>query len=665
MGQLEASNDEEDGDYNVDEKMRSAALTQQGIKKMEKMLGLENIYTSGGARLVHHIEQALKANVLFKRDKDYVVKDDEIIIVDEFTGRMMHGRRYSEGLHQAIEAKEGVKVQRESQTLATITFQNYFRLYNKLAGMTGTALTEAEEFSKIYNLEVVSIPTNKLMIRQDLNDSIYKNEDGKYKAVIREIKARREKGQPVLVGTIAIEKNEYFSELLDREGIPHQVLNAKQHEKEAQIIAQAGRVGTVTIATNMAGRGVDIILGGNPPDAEEAKKVRELGGLHIIGTERHESRRIDNQLRGRAGRQGDPGSSQFFVSMDDELMRIFGSERMKNVMNKLGVPDDMPIENKIISKSIESAQGKVEGFHFDARKHIVEYDDVMNKHREVIYKKRNEILGRGKNADSDAEKTRSLKEIIFDMIEKEIESVVLFHTAEDNEKKWNMVEIAETINTIYPIHKEAALELDELEKKAGNREDDAKARTQIVEYLVEKARQAYDLLSSKVREAGINMEEIERGILLRAIDTLWVDHLDAMDYIRHSIGLKGYGQKDPLIEYKKEGRRMFMELLNLIQREVVYSIYKVGLAAELAPSVMESHNINMSGAAKTMQKGFNLSAQAGLLKAAAGAMQGLTSMEKEATSGSRGNIAVTKVKVGRNELCPCGSGKKFKKCCGR
>ncbi|MFH0856496.1 MAG: preprotein translocase subunit SecA [bacterium] len=688
MAKFEESTFGEDGDYNVDEKMRSVALTQQGINKMEKMLGLDNIYTSGGVRLVHHIEQALKANVLFKKDKDYVVKDNEIIIVDEFTGRMMYGRRYSEGLHQAIEAKEGVKVQKESRTLATITFQNYFRIYKKLAGMTGTALTEAEEFSKIYNLEVVAIPTNKPMIRQDLNDSIYKTENGKFSAVIKEIKARREKGQPVLVGTVAIEKNEYLSSLLDQEGIPHQVLNAKYHEKEAQIIAQAGKSGAITIATNMAGRGVDIILGGNPSDAEEAKKVRELGGLHIIGTERHESRRIDNQLRGRAGRQGDPGSSQFFVSMDDDLMRIFGSERMKNIMTKLGVPDDMPIENKIISKSIESAQGKVEGFNFDTRKHIVEYDDVMNKHREVIYKKRDEILGiegeilnfkfkiskeneeeQDSKEGGEGEKGKEgkrLEDMILNMVEKEIESVVFFHTGDNDPKKWNVKEIFEVVNTIYPLSKESLGELQNIEKAAENREDEMKVRTEIIEYFVKRAKETYEKLETKIRQAGINMREIERGILLRSIDTLWVDHLDAMDYLRHSIGLKGYGQKDPLIEYKKEGRRMFAELMNLIQREVVYSIYKVGLASEIAPSIAQNANLNLSGANKTMQMGSSI------LKAAATAMQGFAAMDKEATSGSRGNVAVNKDKVGRNEPCPCGKINpetnkplKYKKCCGR
>ena len=382
----------ENEDYNVDEKMRAATLTEEGIAKVEKILGLGNIYVEGGVKEVHHLEQALKARVLFKNDKDYVVKDGEIIIVDEFTGRLMPGRRYSEGLHQAIEAKEGVKVQKESQTMATITFQNLFRLYEKLSGMTGTAATEAEEFHKIYKLETIVIPTNKPNIRKDYNDLIYRTEEDKFKAVIRDVKERSAKGQPVLIGTISIEKNEILTEMMAREGLRPQMLNAKNHQKEAEVIAQAGRKGAITLATNMAGRGVDIILGGNPPTEAEQEEVKALGGLHVIGTERHESRRIDNQLRGRAGRQGDPGSSQFYVSTDDDLMRIFGGDRMKGLMQTLNVPADMPIENKMISKSIESAQKKVEGNNFDMRKHLVEYDDVINKHRLAIYTHRLEIL---------------------------------------------------------------------------------------------------------------------------------------------------------------------------------------------------------------------------------------------------------------------------------
>ena len=383
---------EEGPDYNVDEKLRAATLTEQGISKMEQWLGVKNIYDAGGVEMVHHIEQALKSHALFKRDRDYVVREGEVVIVDEFTGRLMFGRRYSEGLHQAIEAKEKVEIKQESQTLATITFQNYFRMYKKLSGMTGTAATEAEEFSKIYNLEVVTVPTNRPMVRKDTADSVYKTERAKYDAIARDIKVRHEQGQPVLVGTVSIAKNEMLAALLEREGIPHQMLNAKNHEKEASIIAQAGRLGAVTVATNMAGRGVDIILGGTPPVPEQADKVKVLGGLHVVGTERHESRRIDNQLRGRAGRQGDLGSSQFFLSLEDDLMRIFGGDRVKGLMERLGVPDEMPIENKMISRSIEGAQKKVEGHNFDIRKHLVEYDDVINKHRQVIYTRRRDVV---------------------------------------------------------------------------------------------------------------------------------------------------------------------------------------------------------------------------------------------------------------------------------
>jgi len=384
-------------DYQIDEKMKAVTLTEEGINKIEKILGMGNIYEERGIKYLHHLEQALRAEALFKKDKDYVVKDGQVLIVDEFTGRLMPGRRWSGGLHQAIEAKEGVAVLPESLTLASITFQNYFRMYQKLAGMTGTAATSAEEFDKVYGLEVVIVPTNKPMIRKDLSDVVFKSWEGKFQAVVREIKEKHEKGQPVLVGTTSIEKNEYLGKLLDREGIPHQILNAKHHEKEGEIIAQAGRLGAVTIATNMAGRGVDIILGGNPPDEAVAKKVKELGGLHVIGTERHEARRIDNQLRGRSGRQGDAGSSQFFVSLEDDLMRIFGSDRIQGLMNMLKIPEDQPIEANLISGAIESAQAKIEGMNFDLRKHILEYDDVLNKHREVIYKKRKEILGKSQD----------------------------------------------------------------------------------------------------------------------------------------------------------------------------------------------------------------------------------------------------------------------------
>lgn len=628
----------ENEDYNIDEKMRAATLTEAGIAKMEKWLGVENIYTSGGIAMVHHIEQALRAETLFKRDRDYVVREGEVIIVDEFTGRLMIGRRYSEGLHQAIEAKEGVRVQQESKTLATVTFQNLFRLYGKLAGMTGTALTEAEEFSKIYNLEVISIPTNKPMVRGDLADRIYKSEEGKFTAVVKEIKERHEKGQPVLVGTISIEKNEILGQLLEREGIPHQLLNAKHHEKEAEIIAQAGRFGAVTVATNMAGRGVDIILGGNPPDKSEAEKVRASGGLHIIGTERHESRRIDNQLRGRAGRQGDPGSSQFYLSLEDDLMRIFAGDRLKGLMNRLNMPEDMPIENRMVSKSIESAQRRVEGQNFDIRKHLLDYDDVLNKHREVIYRKRRDILA----AENGREK-------VLEMIEDEIEQVVLFHTASEQEGDWNLEEIYEVVGTIFPVAKEVRIKIDDIRRWAGDKAHDAAVRTRIIEYLMDLAKKAYDELEKKISEQAVKlgsdgskmMRQIEKSFVIRAIDTLWVDHLSAVDYLRAGIGLRGYGQRDPLVEYKRESYQMFQELLHTINKEVVYSIYKVGLAAEPAESMMERRGVKLSAPAKDADS----RNQAADIKA------------KPRTSEGE--------KIGRNDPCPCGSGQKYKKCCGK
>ena len=512
-------------DYDIDEKMRTATLTEEGINKVEKILGLDNIYQEGGIRYVHHLEQALRAQVLFRRDRDYVVKDGQVIIVDDFTGRLMPGRRYSEGLHQALEAKERVQVQQESRTLASITFQNYFRRYPKLAGMTGTALTSAEEFHKVYQLEVVVVPTNKPMIRQELPDSVYKNEKGKFQAIVREIKTRHQKGQPILVGTVSIEKNELLSAYLEKEGIPHQLLNAKNHEQEAKIIARAGQKGAVTVATNMAGRGVDIVLGGD--------EVVKSGGLHVIGTERHEARRIDDQLRGRAGRQGDPGSSQFFVSLEDDLMRIFGGNRIKSMMEMLKVPEDQPIENKLVSKAIESAQAKIEGYNFDIRRHVLEYDDVMNKQREVIYKKRKEIL-----------KKDNLKEEILAMIRKESADLKAYQ---------------------------------QKEKKIG----------------------------------PSNMRQIEKFVLLRSLDILWMDHLDNMEHLRDSVRLRAYGQKDPLVEYKNEGMRLFQRLLDAFQSMVVDTIYKVDLVPA-SPQVAP-------------QQG--------------------------------------RAKVGRNDPCPCGSGKKYKKCC--
>ncbi|OQA36015.1 MAG: preprotein translocase subunit SecA [Parcubacteria group bacterium ADurb.Bin326] len=637
-------------DYKVDEKLRAATLTEEGIAKVEKMLGVENIYTDRGIAEVHHIEQALKAHALFKRDKDYVVKDGEIVIIDEFTGRMMFGRRYSEGLHQAIEAKEGVKVQKESLTLATVSFQNYFRLYEKLSGMTGTAATEAEEFAKIYKLEVTTIPTNRPMVRQDLNDRIYKNESGKLQALVREVKERHEKGQPVLIGTISIEKNEILAEMLEREGVPCQVLNAKHHEKEAHIIAQAGRLGAVTVATNMAGRGVDIILGGHPFDQQEYDKVVEAGGLCVLGTERHESRRIDNQLRGRAGRQGDPGMSQFYISMDDDLMRIFGAERMKKMMTTLGVPDDMPIENGMVSKSVETAQKKVETHNFDIRKHLVEYDDVMNKQRETIYRKRRQLLeGEG------------TKEAVVEAINNEIDVVVDVYLASNDEEAWDLEQIYKDVGVIFPVKPELKKTLEELRKEAGDRQEDFMAREAIGGHIKKLAVEAYNDLESQINllddgnQKLAPMRQVERGICLRVIDSLWIEHLETMQYLRTGIGLRGYGQRDPLVEYKRESLRMFRELLGMIDRQIAYSIYKIGF---VSPQEMNQEqgpkNLQLSGASE---------------KSAFEGDEGL--QQRKADKILEDKTHFDGEKVGRNDACPCGATwpdgnpKKYKDCHGK
>ncbi len=643
----------ENEDYNVDEKMRAATFTEAGINKAEKFLGIKNLYDEGGYNMIHILESALRAKTLFLKDKQYVVRDGEVIIVDEFTGRMMPGRRYSEGLHQAIEAKEGVKIQRESLTLATITFQNYFRLYKKLAGMTGTAATEAEEFSKIYSLEVTSIPTHRPMIRQDMSDKVYKSEMGKFQAVVNHVKELHQAGQPVLVGTISIEKNEILSEMLKREGIPHEVLNAKNHAREAQIIAQAGRRGAVTIATNMAGRGVDIILGGNPPETDEADFVKKAGGLFVLGTERHESRRIDNQLRGRAGRQGDPGKSQFYVSLEDDLMRIFSGDRVKNLMEKLGLPEDIPIENKMVSRSIEQAQKKVEGHNFDIRKNLVEYDDVLNKQRESIYFRRRALLRAATNNPSD------LKNQVFEMVEEEISQLVAFHTALEDESKWNLDEIYEAINSMFPVPKEVRKKLNELESQAGDAAEDAMARDKIINYLIYLARQAYENTEQQIiyqaRQLAMPtaeniMREAEKTLLLRAIDNLWVRHLTSMDYLRGGIGLQGYGQRDPLVEYKRQAFRMYKDLLASIRREVVYNIFKVGVVQQAAQAAAPNRQIHEQGPAKTQT-------EARSIFASAISSTGAPLMAKPRNE--------TGQKVGRNDPCPCGSGKKYKKCHGQ
>jgi len=638
---------EDKTDYEVDEKMRVATLTESGINKIEQWLGVENLYIQGGMKMVHHLEQALRAHTLFKLDKDYVVKDGEVIIVDEFTGRLMVGRRYSEGLHQAIEAKERVPIQRESITMATITFQNYFRLYEKLAGMTGTAVTEAEEFSKIYKLEVLSIPTNKPARRSDFSDRLYKNEVGKFKAVVREIKRLHAKGQPVLVGTASIEKNEILSELLQQDGIPFNLLNAKNHEREGEIIAQAGRRGAVTVATNMAGRGVDIILGGNPPDAEESAKVIELGGLHVLGTERHESRRIDNQLRGRAGRQGDPGTTQFYVSMDDDLMRIFGSDKMKARMEFLRVPEDEPIENSLLSRAIESAQRKVEGHNFDIRKHLLEYDDVLNKHRTVIYKRRHDILSLAGQPTTEGD--RPLKPMVLDAVEREIEQMVIFHTAAEDPALWDIGEVENTLRALLPHEIDVASKLTLLTTDLEGKADIAAKRTILIEGAMGLAREGYAVVEGVVGDEVL-MGEIEKALLVRATDDLWIEHLDAIDHLRKGIGLQGYGQRDPLVEYKREAYRMFHELLALIDKRVAHGIFRVQIARQVAERELQSvgtrGTLQFQGPAKTMQQ---------------------ASERQEQIQGKDPRFE----KVGRNDPCPCGAmkedgtPKKFKHCHGK
>ncbi len=571
-------------DYQVDEKLKASTLTEAGIAKVERTLGVENLY-EGGTRLVHHMEQALKAQALFKRDRDYVVKDGEVIIVDEFTGRLMQGRRYSEGLHQAIEAKERVQIQRESVTMATITFQNYFRLYEKLSGMTGTALTEAEEFFKIYKLDVLSIPTNKINRRTDLSDRLFKTELGKFQALAREVKERHAKGQPVLIGTVSIQKNEFLSELLKQEGIPHNVLNAKNHEREAEIIAQAGRKGAVTVATNMAGRGVDIILGGNPPDVKEGDAVREAGGLYVIGTERHESRRIDNQLRGRAGRQGDSGATQFFISTEDDLMRIFGSDRMRKMMERLHVPDDEAIENSILTKMIEAAQQKVEGHNFDIRKHVLEYDDVLNKHRQTIYRKRRDILDRGEQAATEG--VRPLRAMAIETLEKEVERIVAFHTAAESTEQWEKTKLLESfqlltgeepdISSVWPEHRDGGEEGEHLAVK----------RTEIIDALTKAVYARYEKLEAEVGN-DVSMGEIERFVLLRSTDDLWIQHLETMEHLRRGVNLQAYGQRDPLVEYKREAYQLFQELLTNIQARAAQTLFRIKIAQQIVEESVNS-----------------------------------------------------------------------------
>jgi len=626
----------EDKDYVIDEKQRAVSLTDEGITNMEKMLGMKNVYEEGGIDTIHHIEQSLKAHALFKKDRDYVVKDGEVIIVDEFTGRLMLGRRYSEGLHQAIEAKENVEIQRESLTLATISFQNYFRIYTKLSGMTGTAETEAEEFHKIYELDVVIIPTNMPNIRKDLQDVIYKTELAKFKAIVEDVKERNKKGQPILIGTVSIERNEILSELLKRSGVKHSVLNAKFHEKEAMIISEAGQKGAVTVATNMAGRGTDIVLG---------EGVTDLGGLHVLGSERHEARRIDNQLRGRCGRQGDPGSTQFYVSLEDDLMRIFGSERIGTVMEKLGLPEDQPIQHGMISKSLESAQKKVEGTNFDTRKHLVEYDDVMNKQREHVYGKRRLIL-----------KDENIKDEILDFH---------YETADDLVEENVNVQTQEFDHDSFIKNFNAVIPVDSKFKEKIKKESPEEIKETAKKYLEKAYEEREKTLTPQV------MRMVEKSLYLRTIDMLWIDHLDAMDKMREGIGLRAYGQMEPLIEYKKESYRMFQQFLGGVKTEIVNMLFKIRV--EIQPQEEErkeagvptesvrEQNSEFARAVERSEESVPQSLGGNFYKSS-----NTSIMNREAKNQAEKNTTIIKKdKVGRNDPCSCGSGKKYKKCCGK
>ncbi len=644
-----------EADFTIDEKANAVSLTENGVVKVEKHFGIENLSDISNMEISHHVNQALKAHNLMKRDIDYVVREGEIVIVDDFTGRLMFGRRYSEGLHQAIEAKEGLEVQRESKTLATITFQNYFRMYNKLAGMTGTAKTEEDEFIAIYNMDVVEIDTNMPIIRDDSSDSVYKSEQGKTNAIVGEVEEKHKKGQPVLVGTISIEKSEELSKALKRKGIRHEVLNAKHHEREAEIVAQAGRKGSVTIATNMAGRGTDILLGGNPEflakremkkrgysdeilseitghgeitneEAIAARKeyeevyaevkietdreheeVKQVGGLHIIGTERHEARRIDNQLRGRAGRQGDPGSSRFFISLEDDLMRLFGGDRMSELVERMGLAEDEAIEHRLLTNSIENAQKKVEGRNFSVRKHVLQYDDVMNKQREVIYKERRRVL-----------KGENMRDHIFGLVENIIERAVDIYTAGvEYPEDWDLDGLSTYLNNIF-------LTSDIFSP------DDVQNLTPegLKEQIINSANNIYEQKESDIGQES--MREIERVILLKVVDAKWMDHIDAMDQLRQGIGLRAIGQEDPVRAYQIEGYDMFREMTNSIQEDTVKYLFSI----EKETVVEKSQAVEPTDASHGRKKVSNAPVR-------------------------------RKKKVGRNEPCPCGSGEKYKRCCGR
>jgi preprotein translocase subunit SecA len=628
-----------DTDYVIDEKHKTANLTEHGVKKVEVKLGVDNLYEKDFDTL-HHIEQALRARTLFHRDTDYVVKEGEVIIVDEFTGRLMFGRRYSEGLHQAIEAKENVEIKQESKTLATISFQNYFRMYKKLAGMTGTAATEAEEFQRIYNLETVVVPTHEPMIRKDFSDVVYKTTRAKYAAIVKEVSQRHSKGQPILIGTPSIDKNQIIDEFLKRKKIPHQVLNAKNHLKEAMIIAQAGKVGSVTVATNMAGRGVDIILGGDPGVRRDKKdwqkehnQVVKLGGLHVTGIERHEARRIDNQLRGRSGRQGDPGSSRFYVSLEDDIMRIFGGEQIARLMTAFKMPEDVPLEHAMVSKAIEQAQTKVESFHFDQRKHLVEYDDVMNKQREIIYKKRRQIL--------EPNQKKSLKEKILEILGAEVGHLVELNlkpeTGQIDDDK-----LIKDFVMIVPFEPNSQQRIQQELKKHGGQE----ATNQFLQGVVEKT------YAQREKEVGSGlMREIEKFVMLSTIDHLWIDHLDAIDDLREGIGLRGYAQRDPLVEYKAEAFAMFERLVANIDYEVARKIFRIQVS-QRPPTPMpteQAQELKPEAAKPTTA-------------ASPAPSPAPTPSPTPSPSPSPGPNQKKK-KIGRNDPCWCGSGKKWKRCC--
>ena len=678
----------EETDYKIDEKDNQIALTDEGVEICENYFGIENFSDPDNMELNHYVNQALRANYLMKRDVDYIVKDGEILIVDEFTGRLMYGRRFSNGLHQAIEAKEGVKVRSESKTLATITLQNYFRMYNKLAGMTGTAKTEEDEFRDIYNMDVVVIPTNRPVARDDMDDSVYAHQSGKYKAIVDRVVKAHEKGQPVLVGTISIEISELISDMLKKRGVKHNVLNAKHHEQEAEIVAEAGRLGAVTIATNMAGRGTDIILGGNPefearkqmrkegytpeqisfatgfeksddPEMLEAREkfqtlhqqikderageqeqVRELGGLCIVGTERHESRRIDNQLRGRSGRQGDPGTTQFFISLEDDLMRLFGGERMQNILERVGVGDDEPLEAGMLSRSIEGAQKKVEGKNFSIRKYVLQYDNVMNKQREIIYDQRRMVL----DGEDVSEYIRNMTNELIDGI---IDPVVL---ESKYPEEWDFKRITDGLEQITPAFKGRF----KADKEYIDSLDEEKLREDIKNIFAE-------IYAEKEAEIGSEqMREVERMVLLRVVDNRWMDHIDAMDQLKDGIGLRGYGQQDPAVAYAQEGFSMFEELIADIREETVKFCYNVTVSTKT-----ERRNVvsGKTSAAKEEYKDDEAARQAAQQRARGGAMP--AAAPKAEKTGKQETIRRDMPKVGRNDPCPCGSGKKYKNCCGK